>query len=190
VPNIQIYLHSQFHIFLRSLSIFFPDSIFTLCNCKTVEKEKYFSFMGHLPLHWPSSRSPLSHRCQWAPAPSRPHRSTTLSLRGPTCRNPLPSSVRQSPPAISSLRCPVPLPWLLSLLRPSQCRLHARHRDRLVPSSTEPSLAQAAPYRAGVHATAATPLCHRDATDKPLAAKSSAGHLAESYGIAAEQATI
>jgi hypothetical protein len=109
-----------------------------------VEKEKDFSFMGHLPPHKPSPQreadpalAPLSPTA--ASGPWHPHGPTDqppLSLPRPTCRNPLPYSVRWCLPTISPLSHPIPSLWPLPPLHLNQHHLHARH---LVPSNTEPS---------------------------------------------------
>jgi hypothetical protein len=146
--------------------------------------------MGHLPPHWPSSRSPLSHRCQWARRPHGPTGQPPSLYVGPPVEIPSPppcDEAHQQFHLCGALsRCPG---FYRCCARASAAYMHAT-ATALSPPALSHRLAQAAPYRAGAHATAATPLCHRDATDKPLAAKSSTGHLAASYGIAAEQAIV
>jgi hypothetical protein len=85
VPNIQIYLHTKFHIFLRSLSIF-PRFIFHPCVIgKFLEKEKEIFLHGPLLPHRPSPQRTASPApvpslpvvAMWSPLPRRSHLSAS-----------------------------------------------------------------------------------------------------------------
>jgi hypothetical protein len=110
VPNIQIYLHGKFHIFLRSLNIF-PDLFSLLCIWKILwKKKKEFLLLGPNSSCRPSSRSPLSRHCQCAqrshghpPSARAPH----VGIFSPKSLAPCASTRRQIHRPTTSSHCAV-----------------------------------------------------------------------------------
>jgi hypothetical protein len=157
VPNIQIYLHKNFHNFLRSLSIF-PRIKFILCCMKNnLGKRECFSALWTRPAaNRPNTlRKPgllvlsVHHNCVVPERRSNPPVGLSLSVRAPPVRSFFPNFSlarawplrRRNPIAVAS-SCHLPP------LR--QCPFASSHR--LVPSRGR---AVASPCYAGAHATAA-----------------------------------
>jgi hypothetical protein len=158
VSNIQIFLHENFHNFLRFLGIF-PRFIFTPDYLENSWKKKtIFSFLDRIPRAGPIHRTktacvapPSARHCQWAPAPSRPHRSATLPLRGPR---------------LSGFSPPNPLHECTGARQ--QSTTVAPHRVTLVPSAAAPE--PASPVHAIAAALSPRAPSHRLAQAAPAAA--------------------
>jgi hypothetical protein len=100
----------------------------------------------------------------------------TLPLHGPTCQGTLPPNF----PLYARHRC------LSLVIQPLRRLIALTAAPEPVPPA-HPTAATLSPPAPSRRLAQATPLCRRDAADKPPAAKPSAARLATPFGVAVEQ---